>query len=47
MRRMTRGLTAVVLGIASIFFVTGCDDVSGQVLDTIGLAGDIVGVWLD
>jgi hypothetical protein len=43
---MTRGLMAAVLGMASILLVTGCDDVSGQVLDTIGMAGDIVSVWL-
>jgi hypothetical protein len=47
MRRLTFGLTAVVLGVASILLITGCDDVSGQVLDTIGFAGDIVSVWLD
>lgn len=47
MRRLTQGISAVVLGIVSVFFVSGCDDVSSQVLDTIGLAGDIVSVWLN
>jgi hypothetical protein len=46
MYQMMRTLTVVVLGMASILFVTGCTDVSGQVLNTIGLAGDIVSVWL-
>jgi hypothetical protein len=46
MRQMTRGLMAAVLGIVSIFFVTGCTDVTQQVLDTIGLAGNIAGVWV-
>jgi hypothetical protein len=47
MRRLTYGLSAGILGVVSIFLITGCDDVSGQVLDTIGFAGDIVSVWLD
>lgn len=44
MQRLTRG-AMLVLGIISILYVTGCD-VSQQVLDTIGLAGDIAGVWV-
>jgi hypothetical protein len=46
MYRMTRTLTVVVLGMASILLATGCTDVTQQVLDTIGLAGNIAGVWL-
>jgi hypothetical protein len=46
MYQMARALTIVVLGMASILFVTGCTDVTQQVLDTIGLAGNIAGVWL-
>lgn len=44
MQRLTRG-AMLVAGVVSILFVTGCD-VGTQVLDTIGLAGDIVGVWV-
>jgi hypothetical protein len=32
-------------GVIAILSISGCD-VTGQVLDTIGLAGNIVSVWL-
>ncbi len=35
----------LVLGAISILYVTGCN-VGQQVLNTIGLAGQIVGTWV-
>lgn len=36
-----------VAGLVMVLYVSGCDDVEGQVADTIGLAWNIVSVWLD
>ena len=44
MQRLARGLVFVV-GLTSLLYVTGCD-VTQQVVDTIGLAGDIAGIWV-
>lgn len=46
MRRLACGLMMAVVAVASLVFMTGCD-VRGQVLDTIGLAGQITGTWLN
>jgi hypothetical protein len=44
MKRLAGGLVFVV-GLASLLYITGCD-VTQQVIDTIGLAGDIAGIWV-
>lgn len=44
MQWLARGLV-LVIGAVTLLSVTGCD-VTQQVLDTIGLAGNIAGVWL-
>lgn len=35
----------VVAGLVMLVSITGCD-VTQQVLDTLGLAGQIAGIWL-
>lgn len=44
MRRLTRG-AVLGFGVVALLSITGCD-VTQQVLDTIGLAANIVGVWV-
>jgi hypothetical protein len=44
MQRLTRGIVFAA-GLLSLVYITGCD-VTQQVIDTIGLAGQIAGIWV-
>lgn len=44
MQWLKRG-AMVAFGLMTVIYVTGCD-VTGQVLDTIGLAWNVVDLWV-
>ncbi len=43
---MRKGLGRLAVAATGLLLMTGCDSVTEQVLDTILLAFDIVGVWV-